>query len=940
MGLRTRLRVEDSTPSTSAPPNGASTSAPIVTVRETSVRGVRGIRDAEAPQVHLSHGRALVQELVSAPSPQPTTSNFGAVIDAAPPEVSPSKHAYKRQRTFERWEKLLPELVKPYTELLCDTESLRNPASMVFFGECCQCCRHSRQLTVDVVRFNKFERISLWASDCNPAAHQLIRSGLFPCAPVHPTLAVDILMLDFVTRLFLRVSPNCTAWCGTLEDYLRSQGHKLVGQDPLRRRFGNALQWFNSLQAITVKHVKTILEETRAQSHNDSAPGPQVNSPTSDNTVTTPRENTTSSDFGPMQNASADFDMGFSDDQQIGEGSSHKRPHSSDHMEHMGTDRDKPPPNRPSEYLRARCPVCFGGKFDRNNKRLKWTDVIVCLDANFTQRHRTSKRDPGRKHPDSFFLDEDEVQEVESRVNRARDKPNAAKKAKTSDSQDDDLIEPGMRVSRAVLDGCGNSFTAAQESVAKVVASGYDVTGLMAILCRHDHPLFVVNMTTPGERQHYAIALLEKLFKHLPDFVEVGLLYDIACHLERSCFNWGFLEDYMDRLTFAISVFHAFGHQWACQVVYHPRKCLGFGLSDGEGAERLWNSIQRLIAYTRVAGYHLRLYTLDSQLHFGNQESLLRMGTWIRRKLRLSSEKRSEHVKILEDCGIDMTVLREQWKKQVSTQTQPLPSQSKNKGKHAVKECIRLHESLSILKKKMKMLEDTIISTDAAVYKIVAARVDLPKVVDDYNKATDKLRKKEALLGVGEKTQLRRLINNTYIQKSANARALKCRLRQRLQAHKFEFGRLERCYRKKRNDQRLDDHTNNSVKRRDPGIQQLAQKYNKLVGEMRDLIITRKAPRNAVAPDTIDTKNLFSLDVDDAIWQDIGLTYDEGPSDEPPPWLADENIRKGIRSMLEVDRCDEEDERLGVEMRSLQEWFKEKWEVVERKLEETGTWPM
>ncbi|KAJ3995436.1 hypothetical protein F5050DRAFT_1573539, partial [Lentinula boryana] len=104
------------------------------------------------------------------------------------------------------------------------------------------------------------------------------------------------------------------------------------------------------------------------------------------------------------------------------------------------------------------------------------------------------------------------------------------------------------------------------------------------------------------ERQHYVFALISKLFEELPSHYTVGILYDIACAVERSCVNWGFLDEYLPRITFAISVFHAFGHGWACQCVYHPRKCIGFGLSDGEGCERFWHSISKLIAYLRVCG--------------------------------------------------------------------------------------------------------------------------------------------------------------------------------------------------------------------------------------------------------------------------------------------------------------------------------------------------
>jgi len=40
---------------------------------------------------------------------------------------------------------------------------------------------------------------------------------------------------------------------------------------------------------------------------------------------------------------------------------------------------------------------------------------------------------------------------------------------------------------------------------------------------------------------------------------------------------------------------HAYGHEWACQLVYNPRLVPGLGLSDGEGTERLWSCLIKLI---------------------------------------------------------------------------------------------------------------------------------------------------------------------------------------------------------------------------------------------------------------------------------------------------------------------------------------------------------
>ena len=166
----------------------------------------------------------------------------------------------------------------------------------------------------------------------------------------------------------------------------------------------------------------------------------------------------------------------------------------------------------------------------------------------------------------------------------------------------DDGYEGSMRVPTSVLDGCNDSFTAADEKRQKASTQFFSDTGLMAMLCRHDCVLWMTNMTSAGEKQHYALALIKKLFENVPDTLIIGFLYDIACQLNWSFIKRKFLPEYTDRLVFAISVFHAYGHQWPCQVIYHPRKCQGFGLSDGEGCERLWSSIKKLIPILRVSG--------------------------------------------------------------------------------------------------------------------------------------------------------------------------------------------------------------------------------------------------------------------------------------------------------------------------------------------------
>lgn len=96
---------------------------------------------------------------------------------------------------------------------------------------------------------------------------------------------------------------------------------------------------------------------------------------------------------------------------------------------------------------------------------------------------------------------------------------------------------------------------------------------------------------------------------------------------------------------------------------------------------------------------------------------------------------------------------------------------------------------------------------------------------------------------------------------------------------------------------------------------------------MRTLIRTGKAPHYAVAPEQIPMGRLFGLDVDDAIWQDIGLDGD-GDTLNPPLWLCDDKVRNGIKGVLLRDRCDEDLRRLANELVIQREWFAEEWEIL------------
>ncbi len=302
----------------------------------------------------------------------------------------------------------------------------------------------------------------------------------------------------------------------------------------------------------------------------------------------------------------------------------------------------------------------------------------------------------------------------------------------------------------------------------------------------------------------------------------------------------------------------------------------------------------------------------------------------------------------MDDCGEDEDYLRSEWEHKVTHQTKPLPRQGANKGKTAVEEVLRLSKAFDVTSKRLARLESTLTSSGATDYEYAQAELQLEPAREEWKKAREKLRVKRKALGVSGNAKLSTLLNNPYIAARQNAIAVKQRLRERLQHRKFELDPLERAHRRKALgmslyivclgcmliqyyvDKKAHRQTEDTVKRREPTIDKLARQYNKLCDSMESLIKAKKAPRGSRAPAKIDTKGLYSLDIDDDIWQDVGLQDDDTSSAEPPAWLSSDSVREGIKGVLAKDRCDEEDTRLIHERCALQEWLSEEWSMNEK----------
>lgn len=77
---------------------------------------------------------------------------------------------------------------------------------------------------------------------------------------------------------------------------------------------------------------------------------------------------------------------------------------------------------------------------------------------------------------------------------------------------------------------------------------------------------------------------------------------------------------------------------------------------------------------------------------------------------------------------------------------------------------------------------------------------------------------------------------------------------------------------------------------------------------------------NVKIPASLSNAKLWDLDVDDDMWVDIAQDACFHSKDLPK-WLFDKPTRQGIQAMLEVQRCDEELERLDHERSVMHSWL-------------------
>jgi len=146
---------------------------------------------------------------------------------------------------------------------------------------------------------------------------------------------------------------------------------------------------------------------------------------------------------------------------------------------------------------------------------------------------------------------------------------------------------------------------------------GLRYTGLLGSICKHEFPLYFLNVMYGKEKQVFASRVWEHLHNLDPKRKWIAK-YDIMCMFEKYLDARG---RPLPEIT-AIPSGHARFHRWSCQESWGPLSVKGNGLSVGEEIELLWSYLMLLWPRLKEMAPKNRIDELTDHLIYRGQQCL------------------------------------------------------------------------------------------------------------------------------------------------------------------------------------------------------------------------------------------------------------------------------------------------------------------------------
>ncbi|EGG13009.1 uncharacterized protein MELLADRAFT_87078 [Melampsora larici-populina 98AG31] len=531
----------------------------------------------------------------------------------------------------------------------------------------------------------------------------------------------------------------------------------------------------------------------------------------------------------------------------------------------------------PSQLLADQCPRCFGSARGELKTSPDELDFILAMDGNFQHRHhlKASTDQPTEEDYPSLFIPPSKISIHERKV---EDTASQAKGLKTA---------------------CSESHTAADDVRNSSSWEQCDDTGVFGSTCRHDVPLRLVNIYKSGEKLHYAITILDNILEAFPE-ARVGCLYDIGCHLDVHMEKRKLLPQYREQLAFATSVFHAYAHQWPCQIMYHPRFIKYFGLSDGEGLERLWSFLSDLVSLNRVCTRLHRLQSINIRAELYGEELTVTSAKWLVKKYHNAvevfglSQNALLNLYKLENPATgrrySSRFFREQWESERAAQG--------SKNHHLDKMRLKLGNLLCLRDNFQKQWAINFTAEQEAtrVQTLITLNQQIQEASNKVGSAgdtvfTDKDHKEVMLKLWSSKHELRM----KFISVCEEKRPLQL---SRTDGRSSNLGASRKSI------------VINAVRKHALALKGTLETYLTQLANYRKVFPTDIIPDPAL----MDHNRLLVLEPDAPFWNDGFITHAN------EPWAIDPNTQHGMRQLAYYERSKEEIRRIGWEIRRSMRW--------------------
>ncbi|KAH9822566.1 hypothetical protein DFH28DRAFT_1181288 [Melampsora americana] len=545
------------------------------------------------------------------------------------------------------------------------------------------------------------------------------------------------------------------------------------------------------------------------------------------------------------------------------------------------------------DELAGICPQCFGPGVSK--LPLGEPDHIICMDGNFQhRRHLAASIENGGIISPSLFLPPEDVESLRQELSRTP--RHGQGKVPWHDAE---------------VDSCTARHTAADDVRGKSHWKGCDETGLMGMGCRHDQCLKFISIIQSGEKNIYPLALLNWLLRATEVKEEGGevhgslaLLYDIGCTLQKGIVKRNQFPEARakDRLKFATSLFHSFVHEWSCQLDYNPRLNDGWGLSDGEGMERIWSDFEPLVRPLRYSTKQHRLTALNFRAMHRNErgrvKSAARALQHLRQTQKIMSEARGTLKFLHRSHGHTEEYFKQQWERKKVIQSQTISQTSADYLEH-VGELVNLEEKLVEAQDQLETLEKKKRSRRRRHGQRKKETSGLPNTLVLLEKAIERVTEK---LGNVELCELTGTSDDRAkpLVKICVAKGKLLGAKVDVIEHRRRAGNARGTnVQKKMN--HLRTLKNTQLKRKHAMYTRLAQAYNE-----------QFAPLTLLA--TPSLQEVEAMDLSHTFLNFGGLIH----SDEP--WAVDVPTQQGIEAYISICRCTEELWRIAKEARQMMNW--------------------